>query len=163
MSMVRITAADIAEFGAAILLCEFAGFIGSLYTTPSIPVWYIFLRKPVATPPGDVFGYAWSILYLLMGISLFIVWRKRTLEKPLTRESALFTIQLLLNIFWSIMFFTFQSTLGGLLVIAALWFIIFFTINAFYRVSRIAAYLLVPYLIWVTFAMYLNAGIWLLN
>lgn len=159
----RITANDIAEFGAAVLLCEFAGFIGSMYTTPSIPIWYVFLRKPLATPPSSVFPIVWNVLFLLMGVSLFLVWRKRTLRRPLKRQSMTFGIQLLLTILWSIVFFTFHSPLGGLIVISFLWIAAFLTMTCFYQVSRIAAYLLVPYLLWITFAAYLNAGIWTLN
>jgi translocator protein len=161
--MVRLTANDIAEFGAAVLLCEFAGFIGSMYTTRSIPIWYVVLRKPLATPPSSVFSTVWIVLFALMGISLFLVWRKRTLKRPLKRESMTFSIQLILNILWSIVFFTFHSILGGLVVIAILWLAVFLTMTSFFGVSKTAAYLLVPYLLWITFALYLNAGIWALN
>ncbi len=159
----RVNSQDAIQLAAAILLCEFAGFIGSIFTTPTIPVWYIFLQKPIATPPNWIFAPAWIILYALMGVSLFLLWQQRTDKDPQAAASTMFSIQLALNILWSIVFFTFHLILGGLIVIIFLWLTVYFTIMALFKVSRSAALYLVPYLLWISYALYLNAGIWRLN
>jgi len=147
---------------ASILLCQLAGSIGSLVTFSSITGWYLTLNKPFFTPPNWAFGPVWLTLYLLMGISLFIVWNKR-LNKKTRPAIQIFGLQLGLNILWSIVFFGFQSISAGLVVIVLMWFAILWTMLRFWKISKPAAWLLVPYIVWVTIATALNAGVWLLN
>lgn len=131
-----------------------AGAIGSYFTFPSVTTWYAELAKPALSPPNFIFGPVWSTLYLLMGISLYLVWEKYL---------KLFVVHLVINAFWSIAFFGMQDPLLALIVIAVLWVIIVYMIFKFHKVNRWAAYLLVPYILWVSFAAYLNYSIFLLN
>jgi benzodiazapine receptor len=153
---------DFAKLLAAILLCQAAGFVGSLFTFASIPTWYASLNKPWFNPPNWLFGPAWITLYTLMGISLFIVWRKG-LNESTRLPLIVFGLQLFLNALWSILFFGLQMPLLAFIEIIALWAAIAFTIYKFYPISRKAAWLLVPYLAWVSFAALLNYSIWALN
>jgi len=147
----------------SVALCQVAGMVGSLFTIPGIATWYAGLRKPVFAPPNWVFAPVWTTLYLLMGISLFIVWNIG-LEKNAVRKSiVIFGIQLLLNVFWSYLFFGLRSPLLGLVEIMAMWLMILLTMLAFFKISKKAALLLVPYLIWVSLASYLNYSILILN
>lgn len=131
---------------------------------PAIPTWYQALNKPFFNPPNFVFGPVWTILYLLMAIAFYIVWNSKT-KKKAEKERAihLFLIQLALNFSWSIVFFNLHQLLFSFGVITALWLSILFTIHAFYRISKPAAYLLIPYILWVSFASILNLFIVLLN
>jgi len=151
------------KFIASIIICQAAGFIGSLFTTPAIPNWYATLDKPSFTPPGGIFGPVWTALYLMMGISLFLIWRSAK-DTP-RRKAALtvFILQLSLNTLWSVFFFGLRSPLTGLIDIAVLWIMIVITIRLFSKISKTAAWLLVPYLLWVSFATLLNASILVLN
>jgi translocator protein len=140
-----------------------AGGIGSYFTMPAIPEWYASLAKPALNPPSWVFGPVWTLLYILIGISFFLVWR-RGLHDRLGRQAlAAFVVQLILNALWSVVFFGMQSPGMALIVIVALWCTIVWMIVVFSHKSRTAAYLLIPYLLWVSFAAYLNAAIWMLN
>ena len=158
------------KFIIAIVVSELAGIIGSAVTTPSIPTAYRGLVKPVFNPPSWVFGPVWTTLFALMGISLFWIWQKR----PYILENirmlwvwrmgvVLFSGQLILNTLWSIIFFGLRSPGGALIEIVFLWLAILSTIIAFAKISKLAAWLLVPYIVWVGFAMYLNYSIWRLN
>ncbi|MEM2882725.1 MAG: TspO/MBR family protein [Candidatus Bathyarchaeia archaeon] len=147
----------------AIALCQMAGVVGSLFTAPAIPTWYAGLRKPDMAPPNWVFAPVWTALYLLMGASLFLVWNAGLDKRPVRRSIILFGIQLAMNAIWSYLFFGLRSPLLGLVWIVALWVSIALTIASFSKVSRAAASLLIPYLIWVTFASYLNYQILILN
>ncbi len=147
----------------SILACEGAGIIGGIFTTPSIPTWYATLQKPAFTPPNQVFGPVWITLYLLMGIAVFLVWRKGLENGPVRSAFAVFWVQLAVNILWSVVFFGAKSIAGGMVVIVALWALILATIVLFLRVSTAAGILLVPYILWVSIASYLNIGIWQLN
>ncbi len=148
-----------------ILSTEAVGMLGALATTPNIATWYAGLVKPMLTPPGWVFGPVWVTLYLLMGIAMFLVWRRRGIgsRRDWWLARIFYSVQLMLNLLWSIVFFGLHNSSGGLGVIATLWMLILLTIIFFGRVSRAAAWLLVPYIVWVSFAMYLNLGIWLCN
>ncbi len=162
-----------------VTLSEAAGIIGSVFTTPTIQSgWYGDLIKPALNPPAWVFGPVWTILFALMGISLFLVWKQHSnilenvrMLRVWKLAIALFFFQLVLNTFWSIIFFGSTSlTIYGLnnigiafIEIIFLWLAILATIIAFYKISRPAAWLLVPYLLWVSFATYLNVAIWVLN
>jgi tryptophan-rich sensory protein len=141
-----------------------------LFTFPAIGSWYAGLAKPSFTPPNWVFGPVWITLYALMGGALFLVWReKKKLEAKKSRTAglelafAVFGIQLVLNALWSIVFFGLRAPLLALIEIIALWLSIVACIALFWRVSRAAALLLLPYLAWVTVASALNYFVWVLN
>ncbi len=147
----------------SLIVCQLAGVLGSLFTRPAIPTWYRTLHKPSFSPPDWIFGPVWVTLYLLMGISLFLVWR-RAGQDPRIRGSMIpFFAQLGLNAFWSIAFFGFRSPLFGLVVILLLWIAIVWTLQRFYQISARGALLLLPYLLWVSFAVVLNIFLWVLN
>jgi benzodiazapine receptor len=146
-----------------VAICLTAGVIGSFLTTPNIPTWYADLNKPWFTPPSWVFGPVWTILYILMGISLFLVLREGWERRDVRIGTAVFGIQLVLNILWSYLFFGLRSPLYGLIGIVALWIAILATIVWFFRISRPAAILLVPYIAWVSIATALNYSIYVMN
>lgn len=146
-----------------VAICLAAGVIGSFFTTPNIPTWYADLNKPWFTPPSWVFGPVWTILFILMGISLFLVLREGWERRDVQIGTAVFGIQLVLNILWSYLFFGLRSPLYGLIGIVALWIAILATIIWFFRISRPAAILLVPYIAWVSIATALNYSIYVLN
>jgi tryptophan-rich sensory protein len=143
----------------AIVVTQLAGFIGSLFAAPNIATWYNSLAKPSFTPPSWLFAPVWTLLYLSMGISLYLVWIKKADKLAFS----LFFIQLFLNILWSVLFFGLQNTLVGLIEIIVLWAAILATILYFYRISKAAALILIPYLAWVSFAAVLNFSIHTLN
>ena len=147
----------------AIAVSEAAGIIGSVFTISAIPTWYAGLVKPAFNPPSWVFGPAWTTLYALMGIAAFLVWKNGWERKDIKMALGVFGIQLFLNAAWSIIFFGLQSPGWALVDIVLLWLAIVWTIVVFYKISKPAAYLLVPYLLWVSFASYLNYSIWVLN
>lgn len=151
-----------------VAVSEFAGVIGSVFTVGAIPTWYASLAKPAATPPGWVFGPVWTALYFLMGVAAWLVWKQWGTSSSSARlriHTALtvFGLQLLLNVFWSVVFFGLRLPGAALFEIIFLWLTIVATILAFYKISRLAAWLLVPYLVWVSYAGYLNFSIWVLN
>lgn len=154
---------EIPKLIVSILIPLIASSIGSIATASSIPTWYASLVKPEWTPPNWVFGPVWTTLYILMGIALFLVWRKGLWRGDVKIAILIFGVQLFLNILWSVIFFGFQSILGGLIEIVFLWIAILATIIAFYRISKAAGLLLLPYIIWVTIALYLNYTLYLLN
>ncbi len=151
------------KFFSSVGICLLVAFVGSAITVPSIGVWYAGLEKPFFTPPSFVFGPVWTLLYLVMGIALYMVWMKGLQKKGVKSAIRVFFIQLLLNFLWSLVFFGLHLPLMAFIVILALWLAIFWTIRSFYKISKHAAYLLIPYLAWVTFASFLNLGIVLLN
>lgn len=146
-----------------VIFCEFVGVVSSVFTISSIPKWYAGLIKPSFSPPNWVFGPAWTTLYLLMGISAFIIWQKGINNQKVRKALFFFLIQLFFNFLWSILFFGLHSPLLGLLDIIILLLSIILTIVNFSKVSKIAAYILIPYLLWVSFATLLNISIVLLN
>ena len=144
-------------------ICFAAAAVGSYYTALTVGTWYPALVKPPIAPPGGIIGAVWTVLFFLMGISLFLVLEGDRGSPAVQRGLGLFAVQLGLNVFWSYLFFGLTSpslALGEMLV---LWAAIAATIWQFLKISRRAAYLLVPYLAWVTVAAGLNAGILLLN
>ena len=154
---------DAARLVSAIALCELVGALGSAFAITSIATWYAGLAKPAFTPPGWVFGPVWTALYLLMGVALYLVWSasaKTRVAKPAFKA---FGLQLSLNFLWSLLFFGLRSPLYGLIDIAFLWVAVLVTAVRFYRISRSAGALLVPYLLWVTLASLLNLYVFLLN
>ena len=149
----------------SIAICEGAGIIGSVATFPAIPTWYAYLNKPPFSPPNFIFAPVWTILYLLMGISLFLIWQNtsKTLKKAKDESIQVFAAQLLLNVMWSIAFFGFHSPLAGLIIIIIMWILILETIRKFSKINKTAGFLLYPYLAWVSFASILNFSVWILN
>jgi benzodiazapine receptor len=153
---------DILKLAISIVLCQLAGVLGSLFTTPAIPTWYKTLKKPFFTPPDWIFGPVWISLFILMGISLFMVWRRQ--DHPQFKITlTFFLIQLIFNILWSAAFFGFRSPLLGLIDIGLLWGAILLTIRYSLRISKVAGLLLLPYMFWVSFAVVLNFYLWILN
>jgi tryptophan-rich sensory protein len=163
-----------------------AGVIGAFFTTPEINNWYKSLNKPSFNPPGWIFGPVWTTLFILMGISLFLVWEKKwepnnkinfKNKKPWNKISQkflsgswqkaniiiIFATQLLLNVLWSVIFFGMHYPGLAFFELMMLWVAILFTIINFYRVSKTAALLLIPYILWVSFASVLNYFVWILN
>jgi len=161
--MTKVKTKDGVKLAISILICQGAGFIGSLFTRPSIPTWYAALEKPSFTPPNWVFAPVWITLFALMGISLFIIWRSGLAEKKIRKALGIFGVQLTFNILWSALFFGLRSPLAGLIDIAVLWVAIALTVFYVFRISKTGGALLVPYLVWVSFAAALNASIWRLN
>lgn len=124
--------------------------------------WFESLVKPSFNPPNYVFGPVWTTLYILMGISLYFIW---TSSEGYSRKKAVFIFgfQLFFNFWWSILFFKFHMILASVVDIAALWICIIWMILEFRKIKPVAAYLQVPYLLWVSFATVLDGSIWLLN
>jgi tryptophan-rich sensory protein len=151
----------------AVLAVEVVGVSGSLFTARGLASWYVTLERPALAPPNWVFGPVWTALFALMGVAVWLVWRRVDFGPPTGGHArlalAVFAGHFALNLAWSAAFFGAQSTGLGLAVIAVLWVAIAVTVRAFDRVDRRAALLLVPYLAWVTFAAYLNYRIWVLN
>lgn len=140
-------------------VCLLVAYIGKIFTDETLNDWYPTLIKPSLTPPEWIFPVVWPILYIMMGISLGIIWEKRASFLSFF----VFGLQLSLNFLWSYLFFTLRSPFLGLVDIIALLLAIIWTISIFRRTSAMAAWLLVPYLLWVGFATYLNASIWIHN
>jgi translocator protein len=148
---------------ASILIPLFVGFVGSIATTANIPTWYASLSKPSWAPPNWLFGPVWTILYILMGLALYFVWREGLYRRDVRFAILIFGVQLVLNLLWSIVFFSYHSLIGSLFLIMLLWLAILANIIAFYVISRIAGLLLVPYIVWVSIASYLNYTVYVLN
>jgi translocator protein len=146
-----------------VLVCEGAGIIGSLFTRPSIPGWYAGLVKSPLNPPNWLFAPVWTALFALMGVSAYLVFEKRHAKKEVRKAMAVFVAQLVFNMLWSIVFFGAHMIFAAVIVIAALWAMILATIVLFNRISKAAAYLLLPYILWVSFAAVLNISLYLLN
>jgi len=151
------------KIALSIGICLLVGFLSGFATQSAVGDWYGTLTKPFLNPPNWIFGPVWTVLYLLMGLSAGLVWSKGFHHKWVKTALYHFGFQLILNGLWSIVFFGFKNPLFGLLVVLALWILILLTIKWFRVVSKQAAYLLYPYLAWVSFATYLNFSIWLLN
>ena len=149
------------KFVISILVSLSAGAIGGIFTSSAITTWYATLTKPSFNPPNWLFGPAWTVLYILMGIALYLVWVSDKENKKITY--IVFFIQLVLNTLWSIVFFGAHQTGWAFFEIVLLWLAILATIIAFHRISKPAAYLLIPYVAWVTFAAILNYSVWVLN
>lgn len=158
-----MTSRDYFKLGAALVLPQLAGVIGSAFTIPSVQTWYVTLVRPAIAPPSLVFAPVWTTLFLLMGIAAFLVWRKGWNRKGVRIALTLFLVQLVLNTLWSVLFFGLHSIGGALIEISILWVAIVATMVAFAKVSRVAVWLLVPYILWVSFAAYLTYSYWILN
>ena len=159
----RITIRTYPKLAAAILFCLIAGSLGSLVTINGPGSWYATLQKPFFAPPNWVFAPVWITLFILMGIALYLVWQCGTENREVKMALGIFGVQFALNVIWSFLFFGLESSLLGLIDIILLWVMIVVTIRAFYRVKKSAAYLLIPYLAWVSLASALNGAVYFMN
>ena len=150
----------ILKFLFAVILCEGAGIIGSFFTTPVIGSWYVALPKPSFNPPNWIFAPVWTLLFFLMGVSLYLIWNEKQKGKNIQTAVLIFFQQLFLNILWSALFFGMHNPALAFVEIIVLWFAILMTIFYFAKISKTAAWLLVPYILWVSFAAILNFSIW---
>lgn len=147
----------------SILICEAAGALGTIFTASQIQSWYLGeLVRPSFAPPNWLFGPVWTLLYALMGIALFVIWEMKKSQRR-NRALQIFCVQLILNAVWTPVFFGLHALFAAFVIIIAMWLAIIWTIVVFYREKKIAAYLLIPYLAWVSFASVLNGAIWILN
>ncbi len=147
----------------AVAVSELAGIVGSVFTVSSIPTWYAGLVRPDFAPPNWLFGPVWTTLFAFMGIAAFLVWKKGLQHRDVKIALGIFVVQLAFNTLWSIMFFGLRSPGVALIEIVLLWLAILATIITFAKISKTAAWLLMPYILWVSFAGYLNYSIWMLN
>lgn len=147
----------------AIALPLAVGATSGFFTATGVGTWYTTIQKPSWNPPGWVFGPVWTTLYVLMGISLYLVWKADIGAPAKNLALGLFLAQLVLNFFWSFIFFYMEQPGWAFVEIVAMWALIVATIFAFARVNNMAAWLLVPYVSWVSFAGILNYAIWKLN
>jgi len=147
-----------------ILITQVAGIVGSLFTTPSIQTWFANLEKPLLNPPNWVFAPVWTLLFLLMAIAAYLIYTNQNVPSKIIRKAIIiFSIQLILNVIWSILFFGIHNPAAAFFEIIILWSTILYTIILFYKISRIAGWILIPYILWVSFASYLNLMLWILN
>lgn len=153
---------NIKKLALSLILPQFAGFVGALFTTSKIPSWYATLNKPFFNPPSWVFGPVWTTLYFLMGYALYLVWNSK---KSKNRDIAIkyFFLQLTLNSVWSIIFFGLENPTFAFLEILVLLTSIIITTVKFKKISLTASYLMYPYIAWVSFATFLNVAIAYLN
>lgn len=147
----------------AIVVSELAGIIGSVFTASSVAGWYKTLIRPDIAPPSWVFGPVWTTLFALMGIAAFLIWKKGIDRKDVRIALYIFAGQLVLNTLWSILFFGMQNPGAAFVEIIILWIAILATIISFAKISKAAGWLLIPYILWVSFAAYLNYSFWILN
>jgi tryptophan-rich sensory protein len=139
------------------------GGLSGFFTANNVGTWYTTIQKPSWNPPNWIFGPVWTTLYILMGIALYLVWKEDSSDFLKKLAIVFFTLQLVLNFFWSFIFFQ-QHEMGWALVeIIALWLAILVTIFSFANISKTAAWLLVPYIAWVSFATILNYTLWKIN
>ena len=161
--MTNLKSIEIFKLAMSLILCQLAGVMGSFFTRPAIAGWYATLEKPSFTPPDWVFAPVWITLYSLMGVAAYLVWRKGLGEKQVRQALILFGGQLILNALWSWVFFGLRSPLAGFVEISVLAVVLIFTIQSFFKVSKPAGALLIPYFLWIAFASGLNLTIWIWN
>ncbi len=154
---------DILKLVISLVITLGAGFLGSIATSQSVRTWYLELNKPPITPPSWLFGPVWTALFILMGIAFYLVWQKGAGVEGVKTAMIIFIIQLVLNILWSFSFFALRSPVLGFVNIIILWVLILATIILFVRITPVAGYLLIPYILWVSFASVLNGWIMVLN
>ncbi|MFZ2038734.1 MAG: TspO/MBR family protein [Minisyncoccia bacterium] len=147
-----------------VVMSEFAGLIGSIFTAPAIDGWYASLEKPLFNPPNWVFGPVWTTLFLLIGVAVYWIYINTDATSIKKRIAFIvFGIQFILNIIWSLLFFKLQSPFLAFVEVIILWIFILLTIILFYKISKKAGIILLPYILWVSLAAYLNWQLWLLN
>lgn len=159
----RKSETDFVALAVAIIICELAGVIGALFTTPNIPTWYAGLAKPAMAPGGMFISMVWLLLYAMMGVSLYFIWERGPAKPAVKAVLVVFAIQLILNVLWSYMFFGLRSPFLGLVEIAVLILAVAYLVWKSHKVSPMASWLLAPYLIWLFFAAILNFLIWQMN
>jgi len=150
------------KFLVSIILPLSLGAIAGMFTSQSVPEWYATLNRPSFNPPNWIFGPVWTTLYILMGISFFLIW-KQEVSKERNRAVLIFLLQLLLNFAWSFIFFYFNMIGLALVEIILLWISIVLMLVVFYKIKPLTSYINIPYLLWVTFATVLNASYYILN
>ena len=153
---------NIIKLVISLLLPLSVGAVAGMFTSQAVPTWYASLNRPSFSPPNWVFGPVWTSLYILLGISFFLIWKEKA-SKERDLAIKIFSIQMLLNFAWSFLFFYFNLIGVALIEIILLWISISLMIYLFYKIKPLAAYLNIPYLLWVSFATILNAGYYLLN
>jgi tryptophan-rich sensory protein len=146
-----------------VLVCVSVGYLSGTVTRESITTWYPTLVKPVFNPPNWIFAPVWTLLYIMMGIAAGLVWTSEFEQKTVKKALGFFAIQLGLNALWSYLFFGLHNPLLALIEIVLLWLMIYETYNQFKKIDKVAGFLMIPYLAWVSFATILNASIWWLN
>lgn len=154
---------NILTLAGALLIPQIIGLTGALFTSASIPTWYATLTRPELAPPNWVFGPVWTLLFILMGIASFLIFQKGYERRDVRIALSLYGAQLILNLLWSLLFFGAHNPGLAFAEIVVLWLVLFLTIKKFWPLSKTSAYLLVPYILWVSFAGYLNYSIWILN
>ena len=147
----------------SLTLSQLAGLVGSVFTTSAIPTWYAALEKPSFSPPNWLFGPVWISLYILMGISIYLIWQRIEENKKTRRAMWLFWINLFFNASWSIIFFGLHNPGLAFVNIIIIWLLIIILMFKFWPINKWSTYLLIPYFIWVSFASVLNYFIWYLN
>lgn len=152
------------KIAIAVAVCLAIGYGSGLATQSSITTWFPTLNKPFFNPPNWIFAPVWTILYVMMGVSAGLIWSKKETVPILVKKALwVFTIQLILNALWSFLFFGMCNPFLALIEILLLWLMIVETIKVFKSIDSLASKLLIPYFLWVSFAMILNGGIWWLN
>ena len=147
-----------------VAICLVVGYLSSITTQSSINTWYPTLIKPVFNPPNWLFAPVWTLLFIMMGIAAGMIWNHLESQRELVKKALLFfTVQLLLNALWSYLFFGLNNVLLALIEVILLWLVIYETFHIFKKIDKKAAYLFIPYLIWVAFAAVLNGSIYYLN
>lgn len=149
------------KFLISVIGANLIGSIGIIFTGPNISNWYTTINKAPFNPPNWVFGPAWTLLFILMGWAFYIIWTTKAKNK--TTAYWAFAIQFVLNILWSAIFFGAKLPGWAFFEIIVFWFAILWTFVVFYRINKMAGYLLIPYILWVTFASILNYYVWILN
>ncbi len=158
-----ITLSDIAKLLLCVVICQLAGAIGSIPNVNSIPTWYATLNKPSFNPPNSIFAPVWITLYILMAVAAFLAWNKGLSVPGVTAALILFAVQLILNTLWSWIFFGWKQPFLAFIEILILWIMILATMIRFFKISIPAGILLIPYILWVSFASVLNFSLWRLN
>lgn len=146
-----------------VVASQLAGFVGSFFTVTNVGSWYQTVNKPSFNPPNWIFGPVWITLYFLMGIAAYLVWKNWSANKDAKTATIFFFVHLVFNALWSFLFFGLQNPKLAFFEIIVLWLMILALIKIYYGINKVAAYLLVPYLLWVSFASILNFYIWRLN
>ena len=159
---------DFVKLAASLVVCFLAAAVGSVFTMPAIPTWYATLAKPGFAPPNWIFGPVWTVLYVLMALSLYLVWMEYDRAKYKKRDIIgpalwMFGVQLVLNAVWSFLFFGLRSPFYGLIGIILVWLAIVMTMIKFWKISKASVWLLVPYILWVSFATIVAFFVWQLN
>lgn len=155
---------DYKKLSISLIITYLTGVIGWFFTTDSVATWYQMINRPAFTPPDWLFGPVWFLLYTLMGIALYRIWQLRWFKKKRAKFAmSLFAVQLFFNALWSAVFFGLQNSLSALVVIIILYGLIIWNMSLFWSLDKKAGYLFVPYILWVSYALVLNAGIALLN